>query len=75
MMFMRSKTGKMPEISSYDNFRIMGAVPVAPANFFKLFSSKAHMLLYPGGMREALHRKVNPFIFQLELWICSFDYL
>ncbi|BAT84749.1 hypothetical protein VIGAN_04219700 [Vigna angularis var. angularis] len=57
MMFMRSNTGKMPEISSYDNFRIMGAVPVAPANFFKLFSSKAHMLLYPGGMREALHRK------------------
>ncbi|KOM38357.1 hypothetical protein LR48_Vigan03g173900 [Vigna angularis] len=48
---------KIPLISSYDNFRIMGAVPVAPANFFKLFSSKAHMLLYPGGMREALHRK------------------
>ncbi|CAJ1789841.1 unnamed protein product [Sphenostylis stenocarpa] len=57
MMFMRSKTGKMPDISSFDKFRIMGAVPVAPANFFKLFSSKSHVLLYPGGMREALHRK------------------
>ncbi|KAL9331182.1 hypothetical protein ACSQ67_000792 [Phaseolus vulgaris] len=57
MMFTRSKTGKMPDISSFDKFRIMGAVPVAPANFFKLFSSKSHVLLYPGGMREALHRK------------------
>ncbi|RDX75884.1 Acyltransferase-like protein, chloroplastic, partial [Mucuna pruriens] len=57
MMFMRSKNEKMPDISSYDKFRIMGAVPVAPTNLFKLFSSKSHVLLYPGGMREALHRK------------------
>ncbi|KAK4282206.1 hypothetical protein QN277_013611 [Acacia crassicarpa] len=36
---------------------LMGAVPVAPTNFFKLFASKSHILLYPGGVREALHRK------------------
>jgi hypothetical protein len=50
----------LPEVSSFDTFRIMGAVPVAPSNLFKLLSSKSHVLLYPGGMREALHRKVNP---------------
>ncbi|XP_061352391.1 phytyl ester synthase 2, chloroplastic-like isoform X2 [Gastrolobium bilobum] len=57
MMFMRRKNGKLPDISSYDTFRLMGAVPVAATNLFKLFSSKSHVLLYPGGMREALHRK------------------
>lgn len=60
MMFMRSKNGRLPDLSSFDKFRVMGAVPVAPTNLFKLFSSKSHVLLYPGGMREALHRKVNP---------------
>ncbi|KAG5254340.1 acyltransferase protein [Salix suchowensis] len=35
----------------------MGAVPVSGSNFYKLMSSKAHALLYPGGMREASHRK------------------
>ncbi|KAG4912584.1 hypothetical protein JHK86_053017 [Glycine max] len=47
----------LPDLSSFDKFRVMGAVPVAPTNLFKLFSSKSHVLLYPGGMREALHRK------------------
>jgi len=69
MMFTRSKTGKMPDLSSFDKFRIMGAVPVTPANFFKLFSSKSHVLLYPGGMREALHRKVNPLSFT-----CNYEF-
>ncbi|KAJ9557582.1 hypothetical protein OSB04_012196 [Centaurea solstitialis] len=36
---------------------IMGAVPVSAANLFKLLKLKSHILLYPGGMREALHRK------------------
>ncbi|CAJ2632505.1 unnamed protein product [Trifolium pratense] len=57
MMFAKRKTGRLPEISSFDTFRIMGAVPVAPSNLFKLLSSKSHVLLYPGGMREALPRK------------------
>ncbi|CAI8613448.1 unnamed protein product [Vicia faba] len=57
MIFRKEKNGRLPEVSSFDTFRIMGAVPVAPSNLFKLLSSKSHVLLYPGGMREALHRK------------------
>ncbi|XP_028771380.1 acyltransferase-like protein At3g26840, chloroplastic [Neltuma alba] len=55
--FEKPKNGKLPELSLYDSYRLMGAVPVAASNFYKLFSSKAHVLLFPGGMREALHRK------------------
>uniref|UniRef100_A0A5B7BDC7 Serine aminopeptidase S33 domain-containing protein n=1 Tax=Davidia involucrata TaxID=16924 RepID=A0A5B7BDC7_DAVIN len=57
MMFMKLREGKLPDLSSYDTFRVMGAVPVSGANFYRLLSSKSHVLLYPGGMREALHRK------------------
>ncbi|XP_041004198.1 acyltransferase-like protein At3g26840, chloroplastic isoform X2 [Juglans microcarpa x Juglans regia] len=57
MTFMKNKKGKLPDLSLYDTFRIMGAVPVSGTNFYKLLSSKSHVLLYPGGMREALHRK------------------
>ncbi|OMO99361.1 Diacylglycerol acyltransferase [Corchorus olitorius] len=35
----------------------MGAVPVSPGNLYKLMSSKSYVLLYPGGVREAFHRK------------------
>lgn len=59
MMFKKLKDGKLPELSQYDTYRIMGAVPVSGTNFYKLLSSKSHVLLYPGGMREALHRKVR----------------
>ncbi|XP_023759101.2 phytyl ester synthase 1, chloroplastic [Lactuca sativa] len=37
--------------------RVFGMLPVTPINFFKLFSTKSYVLLYPGGAREALHRK------------------
>ncbi|KAK3183867.1 hypothetical protein Dsin_031153 [Dipteronia sinensis] len=57
MAFKRLKDGKLPELSTFDTFRMMGAVPVSAANFYKLLSSKSHVLLYPGGMREVLHRK------------------
>jgi len=60
LFFVRSKKGKLPDISYFDHLRIMGAVPVGPTNIFKLFSSNSHVLLYPGGIREAFHRKVNP---------------
>lgn len=61
LMFVRVKDGKPPELdlSDFDILRVMGAVPVSAANFYKLMSSKSHALLYPGGMREALHRKVT----------------
>ena len=58
MMFMRLREGKLLDLASYDTYRLMGAVPVSGPNFYKLLSSKSHTLLYPGGVREALHRKV-----------------
>ncbi|KAL6960374.1 hypothetical protein U1Q18_038139 [Sarracenia purpurea var. burkii] len=57
LTFTKLKEGKLPELSTFDTFRMMGAVPVSAINFYKLFASKSHVLLYPGGMREALHRK------------------
>ena len=59
MMFKIFKKGRLSELSLYDTFKLMGAVPVSGKNFYKLFSSNSHVLLYPGGMREALHRKVT----------------
>jgi hypothetical protein len=55
----KNKEGMLPDLSQYDTYRLMGAVPVSATNLFKLMSSKSHVLLYPGGMREALHRKVT----------------
>ena len=65
MMFTRKKEGYLPELSSFDTYRTMGAVPVSGTNLYKLLSSKAHVLLYPGGLREACHRKVM-------LWMVMF---
>ncbi|KAB5529395.1 hypothetical protein DKX38_019476 [Salix brachista] len=45
------------EFSISDWMKVMGAVPVTPSNLFKLLSTKSHVLLYPGGQREALHYK------------------
>ncbi|XP_013644710.2 phytyl ester synthase 2, chloroplastic isoform X1 [Brassica napus] len=42
---------------TFDKYKITGGVPVSHANIYKLLSSKSHVLLYPGGVREALHRK------------------
>eukprot|EP00268_Persea_americana_P053042 TRINITY_DN5981_c1_g2_i3.p1 TRINITY_DN5981_c1_g2~~TRINITY_DN5981_c1_g2_i3.p1 ORF type:complete len:648 (+),score=108.68 TRINITY_DN5981_c1_g2_i3:141-2084(+) len=41
-----------------DTMRVFGALPVSARNFYRLFSSKSFVLLYPGGVREALHRKL-----------------
>lgn len=59
MMFTKFREGGMPHLSHFDTMSLMGAVPVSPTNFYKLFSSRSHVLLYPGGVREALHRKVR----------------
>ncbi|KAF0914405.1 hypothetical protein E2562_028495 [Oryza meyeriana var. granulata] len=56
-MFDKKKEELMPDPSYYDMHRIMGAVPVTAANFYKLLAEKHFVLLYPGGAREALHRK------------------
>ncbi|KAK9749964.1 hypothetical protein RND81_02G162300 [Saponaria officinalis] len=45
------------DLSMFDSFRAMGAVPVSASNFYKLLASGSHVLLYPGGMREACHKK------------------
>ncbi|KAL9233256.1 hypothetical protein vseg_008277 [Gypsophila vaccaria] len=45
------------ELSFIDYTRVFGATPVTAKNFYKLLSTKSHILLYPGGAREALHRR------------------
>ncbi|KAG4913982.1 hypothetical protein AAZX31_19G226600 [Glycine max] len=45
------------EFSMFDWVKIFGGVPVSASNIFKLLSTKSHVLLYPGGAREALHYK------------------
>ncbi|XP_004295931.1 PREDICTED: acyltransferase-like protein At3g26840, chloroplastic-like [Fragaria vesca subsp. vesca] len=57
VMFMKWKQGKLMEVPFSNDFRLMGAVPVSGKNFFRLLSTKSHILLYPGGVREACHRK------------------
>ncbi|KAK1568504.1 hypothetical protein Q3G72_025268 [Acer saccharum] len=42
---------------AFDLLILMGSVPLSATNFYQLLSSKSHVLLYPGGGREALHRK------------------
>ncbi|KAK3412926.1 hypothetical protein EUGRSUZ_I01584 [Eucalyptus grandis] len=59
MLFEKYKKGQTLEPAFYDTFLLMGAAPVSGTNLFKLLSSKSHVLLYPGGMREALHRKIK----------------
>ncbi|KAG0544404.1 hypothetical protein BDA96_02G272500 [Sorghum bicolor] len=56
-MFDKSTELLMPDSAHFDLHRIMGAVPVTGANFYKLLADKEFVLLYPGGAREALHRK------------------
>jgi hypothetical protein len=50
-----------PEFSLADWMKVMGAVPVTASNLFNLLSTKSHVLLYPGGAREALHNRVSQF--------------
>ncbi|KAF8780861.1 hypothetical protein HU200_000813 [Digitaria exilis] len=56
-MFDKNTEQLMPDSAQFDLHRIMGAVPVTGANFYKLLADKEFVLLYPGGAREALHRK------------------
>lgn len=47
----------LQETSGLDYFKVFGAIPVSATNLCRLLSEKSHVLLYPGGVREALHRK------------------
>ncbi|KAL4637357.1 hypothetical protein ACB092_03G071700 [Castanea dentata] len=57
MLFSRMFESSSSEFSITDWVKVFGAVPVTGSNFFKLLSTKSHVLLYPGGSREALHYK------------------
>ncbi|KAI9083983.1 hypothetical protein K1719_033979 [Acacia pycnantha] len=57
VLFVRPEINIFPEMSWSDTLRVLGAVPVAATSLFNLFASKSHILMYPGGVREALHRK------------------
>ncbi|KAL5864554.1 hypothetical protein ACOSQ3_002068 [Xanthoceras sorbifolium] len=57
MFYQLMREGVSIDVGNYDVIRLMGAVPVSATNFYRLMSSKSHVLLYPGGVREALHRK------------------
>ncbi|KAK0588553.1 hypothetical protein LWI29_002521 [Acer saccharum] len=56
-LFERLISKALPNASLFDIIRIMGSVPASASNLYKLLSAKSHILHYPGGLREALHRK------------------
>ncbi|KAF8676419.1 hypothetical protein HU200_046965 [Digitaria exilis] len=47
------------ESSRFDTVSMYGGLPVTPINMYRLFERNEFVLLYPGGVREALHRKVH----------------
>ncbi|KAF5453907.1 hypothetical protein F2P56_023619 [Juglans regia] len=56
-LFARKFESSSPEFSFNDWIKVFGGLPVTASNLFKLLSTKSHVLLYPGGAREALHYK------------------
>ncbi|ESQ50022.1 hypothetical protein EUTSA_v10020241mg [Eutrema salsugineum] len=56
MMFTRLRDGLLPDVSVYDTLRMMGSVPISATHLHNLLSAKSHILLFPGGIREALHQ-------------------
>ncbi|XP_059652712.1 phytyl ester synthase 1, chloroplastic-like isoform X2 [Cornus florida] len=56
-LFTQQAEGHSDFLSFFDSIRLFGGTPVSPSNLFKLLSTKSHVLLYPGGAREALHHK------------------
>ncbi|CAO2162464.1 unnamed protein product [Urochloa humidicola] len=45
------------ELSFFNNISLYGGVPVSPFNMYRLLERNEFVLLFPGGIREALHRK------------------
>lgn len=56
-LFTQRTESQSNEFSFFDLLKVFGALPVTASNLFKLLSTKSYALLYPGGAREALHRK------------------
>uniref|UniRef100_A0A6M2EXX2 Acyltransferase n=1 Tax=Populus davidiana TaxID=266767 RepID=A0A6M2EXX2_9ROSI len=57
MVFTGGRELSSTEFSITDWMKVMGAVPVTASNIYKLLSTNSHVLLYPGGVREAFHYK------------------
>ncbi|KAG6409347.1 hypothetical protein SASPL_127386 [Salvia splendens] len=57
MIFGKDMEAACQEVSGFDYFKVFGAIPVSAANLCRSLKEKRHVLLYPGGVREALHRK------------------
>ncbi|KAM7511781.1 hypothetical protein LguiB_010656 [Lonicera macranthoides] len=45
------------EFQLLDTMKVFGGLPVTASNLFNLLKNNSHVLLYPGGIREAFHRK------------------
>ncbi|KAJ1687724.1 hypothetical protein LUZ63_019114 [Rhynchospora breviuscula] len=45
------------EFTHYDNLFLFGGIPVSPVTMYRLLQQGSFVLLFPGGAREALHRK------------------
>ncbi|WZY78847.1 hypothetical protein YC2023_025231 [Brassica napus] len=56
MLFINSEV-TFVDTQMLDKYKILGGVPVSNFNIYKLLQAKSHVLLYPGGIREALHQK------------------
>lgn len=56
-LFSKKSDEGLRQENQIDDVRLFGAVPVSAKNLFRLLSTKSFALLYPGGAREALHRK------------------
>ncbi|KAF2550162.1 hypothetical protein F2Q68_00033908 [Brassica cretica] len=51
----------------FDKFKLIGGVPISKFSIYNLLRSKSHVLLYPGGIREAFHKKGEEYkLFWLE---------
>ncbi|KAF3324662.1 Acyltransferase-like protein [Carex littledalei] len=57
VLFTSKTESSREDMSQYDNIRLYGGIPVNPINMYRLFQRDSFVLLYPGGAREALHRK------------------
>lgn len=69
VMFAKKIGSKLPEVQMFITVRIIGTVPVSNMNFYKLLHSKTHVVLYPGYVCEALHRKVVNSLSFLHVWL------
>ncbi|XP_010502628.1 PREDICTED: acyltransferase-like protein At3g26840, chloroplastic isoform X2 [Camelina sativa] len=56
-MFFLNLQDSLVDMKMFDKYKMMGGVPVSNFSIYKLLREKAHVLLYPGGVREAFHRK------------------